>query len=71
MKFSDQVRRGMLMASVQTGRHPRQAALLAGFNQNQARRFLTGQNDMKLDTLERICVDGFKMSVQKIWELGK
>jgi len=71
MNATNQFRAGIREASRITGISTRQASLKAGFNENQLNRFLTAQTDIRLQTLERICLDGFGMKWTTIYELGK
>ncbi len=71
MNSTNQFRAGIRKAIEITGTSPRQASLKAGFNENQLHRFLTAQTDIKLTTLEKICMDGFGMKFQTIYDLGK
>jgi len=64
-------KRGIFLASHDTGISMRQASLSAGFNANALTRFVNGNNDIKLMTLDAICRKGFHKSFNTIWELGK
>jgi len=71
MNASDQFRAGLKRASIATGISERQACLEAGCNENQLNRFIKHSTDIKLTTLDKICGDGFGMSFDTVYRMGK
>ena len=72
MKASQRVRKGILKAMVLTGKSARQASLDAGYNENLLNLFMKRKTeDIKLNTLDDICVKGFGFSLDAIWSMGK
>jgi len=67
---SERIRNGLKWAINKTGITSRQASLKAGFNENQLHRYLTERNDILVGNLEKICVDGFGLTFNEIYELG-
>ena len=50
---------------------PGQVSLKAGYNQNQAHRFLTGRTDIKLQTVVDLCEKGFGLDSETVLDLGR
>ena len=71
MKSTLQYRKGLAKAVEVTGISARQASLNAGFNENQLNRFVSGRTSIKLDTLEALCEEGFGLTMESIFRLGK
>jgi len=71
MKASAQFRRGLNKAMENTDVSSRQASLKAGFNEHQLNRFLFGKNDILLETLDKICQDGFGLPLDTVYRMGK
>lgn len=70
MQVKERMMKGIKVASVVTGISTRQAALAAGYNQNQLVRFFSGNHDILLTTLEDICVKGYGLTFDKVYEFG-
>lgn len=70
MTVKERMIKGIKVASIVTGVSTRQASLQAGFNQNQLVRFFSGNHDIMLNTLEDICVKGYGLSFDKVYEFG-
>lgn len=72
MKASQRVRRGINQAIKLTGKSQRQASIDAGYNENLLNLFMKGKtDDIKLNTLNDICVKGFGFNLDAIWSMGK
>ena len=71
MKAGVQFRRGINKAIENTAISSRQASLAAGFNENQLNRFLSGKNDILLETLDEICREGFGLPLDTVFRMGK
>lgn len=70
MKPSERYQVGLRKAAEMTGKSFRKASLDAGMNQNQVMRFVKGQTDIKLGTLDKICNDGFGMTMETVYKIG-
>ena len=71
MKASAQFRIGLEKASRVTGISTRQASLKAWFNQHQLNRFMSGDTNIKLSTLDTICTDGFGLPFDTVYRMGE
>ncbi len=71
MKASAQFRKGIARASEVTGISTRKASIDAGYNENQLNRFLSGSTDIKVITLDDICVNGFGLPFDTVYRMGK
>jgi hypothetical protein len=65
--YQDGIREASRITKIST----RQASIRAGFNQNQLNRFLSGDTDIKLGTLVKLCRDGFGLNMETVYNLGK
>ena len=70
MKATERYQIGLSKAADVTGKSFRAASLDAGYNQNQVGRFVSGETDIKMRTLEAICEKGFGMTMETIYEMG-
>lgn len=71
MDASTQFRAGLKRAVIVTGISPRQASLRAGFNEGQLNRFINGSTNIKLDTLDAVCTEGFGMKFDTVYRMGE
>ena len=71
MKSALQYRKGLLEAIRVTGISAREASMKAGFNENQANRFISGKTDIKLNTLDSLCELGFGLPMETVYRMGK
>lgn len=66
-----QMREGIRKAMVIKNKTANKVSVDAGYNQNQVARFLAGDNDIQLMTLQALCVKGLGMSFNDILILGQ
>ena len=71
MKAAAQFRAGLKEASRVTKISYRKASLDAGYNENQVIRFVSGDNDIKLTTLDDICRNGFGLPFDTVFRMGE
>ena len=69
--IAQQMRQGIRKAIKIKETSANNVSLDAGCNRNLASQFLGGDNDIKMKTLEKLCVDGLGMSFNDILILGQ
>ena len=69
--IAEAMRRGIRAAMKAKNMTGRQVCLKAGLSTNQLSRFLVSEMDIKLSTLERICVKGLDTSFDAIRRRGR
>ena len=70
MTTTDQFIAGLKIAEKLTGTSKRQACIRAGVNEVTLRRFINRETSILLVNLDKICKDGYGMTISKVIALG-
>ena len=71
MKAHEQFVKGFEIASDMRGYKQKDVAERAGISVMTLRRFVYDRTDIKLTTLENLCVDGLGLSLSTVFALGE